>query len=72
MSAEPLHVTLWKQNRVLAEECLAHPFIHGLGEGNLETEVFKRYVAQDAFFLRAFLSAGVGAWLRTENGSPLP
>ena len=57
MSAEPLHVTLWKQNRVLAEECLAHPFIHGLGEGNLETEVFKRYVAQDAFFLRAFFSA---------------
>ena len=57
MSDEPLHVTLWKENRALAEECLAHPFVRGLGDGRLDPETFKEYVAQDAFFLRAFFSA---------------
>ncbi len=57
MSDEPLHVTLWRENRALAEECLAHPFVRGLGNGSLDPEDFKHYVAQDAFFLRAFFSA---------------
>lgn len=57
MSAEPLHKTLWQGNQALAEECLAHPFIRGLGDGSLDPEDFKHYVAQDAFFLRAFFSA---------------
>ncbi len=57
MSAEPLHKTLWQGNQALAEECLAHPFVRGLGDGSLDPEDFKRYVAQDAFFLRAFFSA---------------
>ena len=57
MSAEPLHQTLWQGNQELAEECLAHPFVRGLGDGSLDPEVFKHYVAQDAFFLRAFFSA---------------
>ena len=57
MAAEPLHVTLWRWNRALAEECLAHPFVRGLGDGSLDPEDFKHYVAQDAFFLRAFFSA---------------
>lgn len=57
MPARPLHATLWNQNRALAEACLAHPFVRGLGAGDLEMEAFKRYVAQDAFFLRAFFSA---------------
>lgn len=57
MADEPLHVTLWRKNRALAEECLAHPFVRGLGSGRLDPERFKEYVAQDAFFLRAFFSA---------------
>ena len=43
--------------QALAEECLAHPFVRGLGDGSLDPEVFKHYVAQDAFFLQAFFSA---------------
>ena len=65
MSAEPLHTTLWKSNQTLAEECLAHPFVRSLGEGNLDPEVFKHYVAQDAFFLQAFFSAYALAAVRT-------
>ena len=57
MSAEPLHTTLWQDNQTLAEECLAHPFVRSLGEGNLDPGAFKNYVAQDAFFLQAFFSA---------------
>ena len=57
MSLEPLHLTLWRENRALVEDCLAHPFVRGLGDGTLDAEVFRRYVSQDAFFLRAFLSA---------------
>ena len=57
MSAEPLHKTLWQENQALAEECLAHPFVRGLGDGSLDPEVFKHYVAQDGFFLQAFFSA---------------
>ena len=57
MTAEPLHETLWRENRTLAEECLAPPFVRGLADGSMDPEAFKRYVAQDAFFLRAFFSA---------------
>lgn len=57
MVTEPLHKTLWQGNQELAEECLAHPFVRGLGDGSLDPEVFKHYVAQDAFFLQAFFSA---------------
>lgn len=64
MSDEPLHVTLWRENRALAEECLAHPFVRGLGDGRLDPETFKEYVAQDAFFLRAFFSAYALAGVR--------
>ena len=52
MAAEPLHKTLWQGNQALAEECLAHPFVRGLGDGTLDPEVFKHYLAQDAFFLQ--------------------
>ena len=69
MSAEPLHVTLWRGNRPLAEECLAHPFVRGVGDGSLDPEVFKHYVAQDAFFLRAFFSAYALAAVRAVERS---
>jgi thiaminase/transcriptional activator TenA len=68
MSGEPLHQTLWQRSQALAAECLAHPFVRGLGDGSLNPEVFKRYVAQDAFFLRAFFSAyALGAVRAVEN-----
>lgn len=58
MSGEPLlHARLWRENRDLARACLEHPFVRGLGDGRLDREAFKRYVAQDAFFLRAFFGA---------------
>lgn len=52
-----LHRVLWESNRDLALACLDHPFVRGLGDGSLPRESFKRYVAQDAFFLRSFLRA---------------
>ncbi|MDE2663773.1 MAG: TenA family protein [Gemmatimonadota bacterium] len=55
--AEPLHRVLWARNAGLAEACLRSPFVRGLGDGSLDQEEFRRYVAQDAFFLRAFFSA---------------
>ena len=52
-----LHESLWKGNVDLAERCLEHPFVRGLADGTLDQEAFRRYVAQDAFFLRAFFRA---------------
>jgi thiaminase (transcriptional activator TenA) len=48
---------LWKANAERAARILAHPFVRGLGEGTLPVESFKRYVAQDAYFLEAFARA---------------
>ena len=45
---------LWEGNAELARASLEHPFVQGLAGGDLDQEAFKRYVAQDAFFLRAF------------------
>ena len=53
----PLDARLWRENRDLARACLDHPFVRGLAGGSLERAAFEHYVAQDAFFLRAFLSA---------------
>ena len=52
-----LHDTLWQYNIDLVRACLEHPFVRRLAIGSLERDAFKRYVAQDAFFLRAFLRA---------------
>ncbi|RPI09150.1 MAG: TenA family protein, partial [Acidobacteriales bacterium] len=49
-----LHDVLWKTNSDLVQSCLAHPFVQTLGEGTLKTDLFRDYIAQDAFFLRAF------------------
>ena len=48
---------LWQQNARVADECLHHPFVRGLANGTLDPETFKRYVAQNAFFLNAFARA---------------
>ena len=52
-----LHKTLWQANHDLADACLHLPFVQQLADGTLETAAFQRYVAQDAFFLQAFLRA---------------
>lgn len=61
----PLHVRLWLENLPLAERCLRHHFVCGLAEGDLDPEAFRRYVAQDAFFLRAFAGAYAVAGARS-------
>lgn len=48
---------LWASNAESAGRILAHPFVRGLGDGSLPVESFKRYVAQDAYFLEAFARA---------------
>ena len=48
---------LWQANLDLAQECLKHPFVQGIGDGTLERKKFAYYVGQDAFFLEAFARA---------------
>ena len=48
---------LWVGSEDLAQSCLEHPFVQGIGDGTLKTEKFAYYVGQDAFFLAAFARA---------------
>ena len=52
-----LHDDLWQRNSDLVRKCLSHPFVRGVADGSLDRDAFKRYIAQDAFFLRAFFRA---------------
>lgn len=52
-----LSENLWQANMDIAKGCLEHPMVRGLGEGTLDRNVFREYITQDAFFLRAFLKA---------------
>ena len=54
---ENLHKVLWNLNIGIANKCLNHTFVQGIKEGSLNEDAFKIYVAQDAFFLRAFRQA---------------
>ena len=65
----PLHETLWNQNQELAAACRNHPFVRGLAKGTLDREAFKRYVAQDAFFLQAFARAYASAAERSSDAA---
>ncbi|MGB3312717.1 MAG: TenA family protein [Nodosilinea sp.] len=53
----PLSQTLWHANDDLAQACLHHPFVQGIGDGTLPVKKFAYYVGQDAFFLEAFARA---------------
>ena len=48
---------LWQANKDLAQACLEHPFVQGIGDGTLHRKKFAYYVGQDAFFLEAFARA---------------
>ncbi|MCU0526554.1 MAG: TenA family protein [Elainella sp. Prado103] len=48
---------LWQINQDLAQACLDHPFVRGIGDGQLAKVNFAYYVGQDAFFLEAFARA---------------
>jgi len=52
-----LSLTLWHASDDLAQACLQHPFVQGIGNGTLLVEKFAYYVGQDAFFLEAFARA---------------
>lgn len=47
-------VRLWRDCQYEALLSLHHPWTRGLALGNTSRSSFKRYVAQDAYFLRAF------------------
>ncbi|GAB1545020.1 thiaminase II [Scytonema sp. NUACC21] len=48
---------LWEANLDIAQVCLEHPFVRGIGDGTLAPQKFAYYVGQDAFFLEAFARA---------------
>lgn len=49
--------SFWQHDLDLAEACLRHPFVRGLADGALPAWRYRDYVAQDAWFLRAFAQA---------------
>ncbi len=62
-----LHDELWRANLHLTQSCLAHPFVQALGDGTLKTDLFRAFIAQDAFFLRGFLNAYALALARSDD-----
>ncbi len=53
----PFSHLLWQTNTGLAQSCLDHPFVQGIGDGSLSRPRFAWYIGQDAFYLQAFARA---------------
>src|SRR5262245_59968343 len=66
-----LHDVLWKSNLDWARSCLAHPFVQALGDGSLSVDLFRGFIAQDTFFLRAFQKAYALALARSEDAETI-
>ena len=66
-----LHERLWKQNQDMADASLHHPFVEALRDGTLAPEVFRHYIAQDAFFLEAFARAYALALACSRGSEPI-
>src|SRR5260370_23162060 len=62
-----LHDVLWRSKLQLAHSCLDHPFVQALGEGTLKADLFRAFIAQDAFFLGAFRKAYALALARSDE-----
>jgi thiaminase/transcriptional activator TenA len=62
-----LHDVLWASNLDLVRSCVAHSLVQALGDGRLDANVFRGFVAQDTFFLRAFRKAYALALVRSED-----
>lgn len=66
-----LSAQLWSGSADIAADVLAHPFVRGIGDGSLPTELFAGYLAQDAFFLESFARAYALALARSPDTSTL-
>src|SRR5262245_65596600 len=66
-----LSAKLWSDNADVAADVLAHPFVHGVGDGSLPRDTFAGYVAQDAFFLESFARAYALALARSADTATL-
>jgi thiaminase (transcriptional activator TenA) len=66
-----LHDVLWRSSFHLAQSCLLHPFVRALGDGTLPADLFRAYIAQDAFFLRAFAQVYALALARSSDLQPI-
>jgi hydroxymethylpyrimidine/phosphomethylpyrimidine kinase len=64
----PLADRFWNADLDLARACAQHPFVRGLADGTLPPWRYRDYVAQDAFFLRAFRAAYDFAAARADAG----
>jgi thiaminase/transcriptional activator TenA len=57
MQPQTWSARLWDDIDATFEAILAHPFVTGLTDGTLDTEVFAHYVAQDVHYLRDYARA---------------
>ncbi|MBJ7341254.1 thiaminase II [Mycolicibacterium sp.] len=54
---QPWSARLWSEIEPTFAAILAHPFVTGLTDGTLDTDVFAHYVAQDVHYLRDYARA---------------
>ncbi len=59
--------SLWKDCQLEAMRSLHHPWTLGLATGTTSRASFKKYIAQDAYFLRAFAKAYAYALAKVED-----